>query len=215
MTTLIQAIGAGDAAVVRRVLAEDPATVDVRDGLGVSPLLRCLYGGRLDLLDAVLDVGPALDVFDSAALGDVASLAALLVGGADVSSYAGDGFTALHLAAFFDAPYAAALLLRAGADPEAPVGDDSGLRPLHSAVAGRSTGAVTALLAHRADADPVQRGGFTPLMAAAMHGDSDLADLLLACGADPRRAADDGRTAADLAAKAGYAALAAQLRSEP
>jgi ankyrin repeat protein len=212
MGALLDAIAAGDLEKVRAVLAADPERAGDRGPDGVSAVLRCLYEGRIDLAQAVLAANPPLDIFDASGLGDVSSLATMLTAGAPVTEYAADGFTALHLAAFFDAPYAAALLLRAGADPEAVADNEIRVRPLHSAVAGRSIGVISMLLAAGVDSDVVQRGGFTPLMAAAQHGDSELADLLLVCGADPRRVTDDGRTAADVAAAAGHEDLATVLR---
>jgi ankyrin repeat protein len=83
--------------------------------------------------------------------------------------------------------------------------------PIHSAVAGRSTAVVVALVAAGAEVDGVQQGGFTALMAVAQQGDIATADLLLASGADLGRLLPDGRAAADLAAAAGYDDLAARL----
>ncbi|MCW2502614.1 MAG: Ankyrin [Actinomycetia bacterium] len=211
MGTLLDAIAAGDLDRVKEIIEAHPERAADRGPDGVSVVLRCLYSGRLELAQAVLAAHPPLDVFDASGLGDISSLASMLAAGAPVTEYAGDGFTALHLAAFFDAPYAAALLVRAGADPEAVSDNEIRVRPLHSALAGQSVGVASMLLAIGADPDVVQHGGFTPLMAAAQNGDAEFADLLLACGADPRRASDDGRTAADLALAAGHAALAEHL----
>jgi ankyrin repeat protein len=212
MSKLLDAIAAGDLAEVRAVLAADPERAGDRGPDGVSAVLRCIYAGRIELAEAVLEAHPPLDIFDASGLGDISSLATMLAAGAPVTEYAGDGFTALHLAAFFDAPYAAALLLRAGADPEAAADNETRVRPLHSALAGRSVAVASMLVGLGVDPDPVQRGGFTPLMAAAQHGDLELSDLLLACGADPRRVTDDGRAAADMAAAAGHESLAERLR---
>jgi ankyrin repeat protein len=71
---------------------------------------------------------------------------------------------------------------------------------------------VSMLLGVGADPNVVQQRGFTPLMAAALHGDGELTDLLLACGADSRMASDDGRTAADMAHDAGHPNLGARIR---
>jgi len=68
------------------------------------------------------------------------------------------------------------------------------------------------LLALGSSPNAVQQGGFTPLHAAARNGDEATVGLLLLRGADATRPADDGHTPADLAALAGYAALAELLR---
>jgi ankyrin repeat protein len=155
-----------------------------------------------------------MDLADAAAVDDVAAVASLLAEDVDVDVDArtADGFTPLHLAAFFDAPYTAALLIRSGADVDAVAESPTRVAPLHSGVAGRSTPVVLALLAAGASTDVVQQGGFTALMAAAQHGDDQLVDLLLAAGADPARLTSDGRSAADLAEAAGWGELAGRLR---
>lgn len=211
MSELFDAIGAGDAGAVTTALVRDPGAVDERDAEGVSALRRCLYRGRRDLAELVLAATPTLDLFDAAAVGDTTAVARLLAEHSDIDDRSSDGFTALHLAAFFDAPHAAVLLLRAGADPEAVATNSSAVQPLHSAVAGRSTAVSCALLVAGAAVDAAQHGGFTALMAAAQHGDGPLLDLLLALGADPARATDDGRTASDLARSAGHGQIAERL----
>ena len=56
-----------------------------------------------------------------------------------------------------------------------------------------------------------QQMGYTALHTAAQHGDHVMLDLLLAAGADPRAAGDDGKTPADLAAAQGHTAIVERL----
>ena len=65
------------------------------------------------------------------------------------------------------------------------------------------------LLEAGADPNLRQRGGFAPLHAAAHTDDVEMARLLLAHGADPAIAADDGRDSARIAADDGSVAVAA------
>jgi ankyrin repeat protein len=59
----------------------------------------------------------------------------------------------------------------------------------------------------------VQQAGFTPLHAAAMTGQVDLAKLLLDRGADPGARTDDGRTALAMARDAKHQAVVDLLSS--
>jgi ankyrin repeat protein len=185
--------------------------------------MQAVYRGDDAGRDAILAERDPADVFEAAAVGDVAVLAALLdegdggvgddFGGGLVGAVAVDGFTPLHLAAFFRHPDAVWLLLDRGAEVDAVAANLSRVRPLHSAVAGGDAEAIRLLVGAGADVNAVQQGGFTPLHAVAQHGDGAAVDLLLASGADPAARTDDGRDAADLATAAGHGALAARLAS--
>ena len=210
---LFTAIEAGDEHRVRGLLAAQPQLAAARDAGGLSALLAARYRNHLGMVEALLAAGPELDVFEAAALGGTDRLAELLDDDPSaVDAVAADGFRPLQLAAFFGQVAAARLLVQRGADVDAVAGNDAGLRALHSAVAGRHFEVVELLLAAGADPGPRQQGGFTPLMAAALHGDAPVAAALLAAGADPTARSDDGRDAADLAEQGGHSGLAARLR---
>jgi ankyrin repeat protein len=179
-----------------------------------SPVLAALYERDTERARAAA-AGRALDLHEAAALGDRARVRELLAADpAGASAVTPDGFTALHLVAFFsgDADIARALVA-AGAPVSAPADTDMRVTPLHSAAAADARDVAAVLLEAGADADAVQAGGYTPLHSAGATGDTALVSLLLAHGGDPDRAADDGRTAADLAAERGHAELAARLRA--
>jgi ankyrin repeat protein len=155
-----------------------------------------------------------MDVFDAAALGHIDRLRRRLdEDPACATAFAGDGFTALHLAGFFGKPEAARVLLAAGSSVDAYGRNDLANQPLHAAAAGRQLEVCRILVAAGADVHATQHGGYTPLHEAAQGGDVELVELFLSAGADPRAPADDGQTAAELAAGAGHIDLATRLRS--
>jgi ankyrin repeat protein len=123
-----------------------------------------------------------------------------------------DGEAPLHAAARGGHAAVVALLIAHGADLGAR--DRYGVTPLLLAVEASQPDVARLLLAHGADANMRDGFGRSPLHQAALQGDRALAALLLEHGADP--AARYGRsTPAQLAARAGYAALAAWLASVP
>lgn len=124
-----------------------------------------------------------------------------------------DGFTALHLAAFFGRPEVAWRLLDRGADPSLWATGGLHVQPLHSAVAGGHESIAAMLVDAGADVNAVQDGGFTPLMGAAQNGLDDTVALLLAHGADPNAYDQDILTAADHADRAGHPDIAATIRA--
>jgi ankyrin repeat protein len=213
---LFAAIRTGDEAAVARLLAADSALAAALDPDGLSAVMLARYFSfsRTAILERLLAArgDDDLDVFEAAATGRTARVRSLLAGNLALArAWSVDGFTALHLAAFFGSEPAVDLLLEAGADPDVASRNDMAVHPLHSAVAGRAFGIARLLVEAGADVDAMQRDGFRPLHAAAQNGDDLTVELLLRFGADPRLPAGDGRIAADFAQEAGHGALAERL----
>jgi ankyrin repeat protein len=207
---LFEAIAAGDGDAASALLSTDPGLGHRRHPSGPTPVLYALYQGQRPLAEA-LAAQLDLDLPEAAALDDLDRVTELLDGGGPVDGRTPDGFTPLHLAAYFGAPRVAALLLARGADVAAVADNPMRIQALHAAAASRRPDIATALLAAGADADATQQGGYTPLMAAAGNGDRALAHALLAAGADPARTNDSGASPADIAREHGHAALADEL----
>src|SRR5215210_938225 len=194
MEELFAAIKAGDAERVRALVAGDPALAAARDDAGLSAVLTARYHRQDEALEVLLAAAPELDVLDAAATGRLDVLRAHVESGSGaLAARTPEGFTPLHLAAFFGGGAAVRLLLAAGMDADADQENPARVRPLHSAVAARDHDAARALLEAGADPDPRQQGGFTPLLAAAHDDDVPMVELLLRHGADRALAADDGR----------------------
>ena len=163
------------------------------------------YRKRQDMVDALLATNPELDIFEAAAVGRADRVSELLRSDQQLAkAWSADGFTALHLAAFFARPEIARQLLAHGADVAAVAKNDMKVQPLHSAAAGGSREIVAQLLAGGAEVNAQQDGGFTALHAAAQEGDRSMTELLLAHGADASRKTEDGKTPLDLAAGRGH-----------
>lgn len=206
-----QAITGNELSTVMSMAAADPELLS-RPIDGVSPLMQALYHRAEDVAAWLREHAIAFTLHESAALGDTGAMERTLSAEPEsVSEYAPDGFTPLHLAAFFGHAKAVTLLLTAGADANAPAGKPMRVRPLHSAVASRDAATVHAVLNGGPDVDAQQAGGFTALHAAALHGDEAMVDMLLKAHADDGLPAGDGRIAADFAREGGFEALAERL----
>jgi uncharacterized protein len=178
---------------------------NLRDEQGLSAAMHELYQGRTDAAERLLPDEP--NVFEAAAFGLTDLLRELLDREPDLAgSFSGDGFTALHLAAFLGHPDAVRLLLDRSADPHAvSTSEQIGpVQPLHSAAATSQLECARLLVEHGADVNARQSGGYTPLHEAAGNGDLELARLLLDAGADRNARKDDGQTPADLARERGH-----------
>ena len=210
---LIDAVNDEDAERVIDLLATDPALVAARDRDGVSAIMLSRYRFDRATTDALLAADPDLDVFEATTLGYIDRLRANLDDDPSrATAFSPDGFTPLHLAAFFGKTEAARTLIDAGADVGAVARNEMQVQPLHSAAAGRHIEICRLLIAGGADVDATQRNGFTPLHAAAQHGDVELLELLLSAGADPSKPRDNGETPAETADAHGHVDVARRLR---
>jgi ankyrin repeat protein len=206
---LFAAIQEGDEPRVRELVEADPALASARDGGGLSAVLTALYHRQPGVLEVLLAAGPELDVLEAASTGRLDVLRVHIESDQDaLAARSPEGFTPLHLAAFFGGAGAVRTLLAAGMPADADQENPARVRPLHSAVAARDHEAAEALLEAGADPDAVQQGGFTPLLAAAHHDDPEMVALLLRHGADRALAADDGRDPAAMAGTRTQALLA-------
>jgi ankyrin repeat protein len=197
---LFAAIEAGDADRVRAIVEADPTVASARDEDGVSALMFARYRMDRDLTEPIAKHAGPLDVFEAASFGDTDRLTQILdedPGAASARS--GDGFTALHFAAFFGGPAAVRVLLDRGAEVDAVGTGWMTGTPLHSAASASHTDSAVALLEAGADPNARQSHGWTPLHSAAANGLPDLVRALIAHGADAGAANDDGKTAVDLA----------------
>jgi ankyrin repeat protein len=193
------AITGGEVAVVERLLASRP---ELARGLenDMSAVMLAAYYRQPAIARAILEARGPAGLFEAAALGMHGRVAELI--GWDpraVLSRSSDGYTALHLAAFFGHPDVVRVLLNGDADVEDVADNASKVRPLHSAVAGGNEEVVEALLGAGAEVEVRQERGFTPLMGAAAGGRVELVERLLAAGADKGAQNDDGKTALDFA----------------
>jgi len=209
---LFQAIHDNDQEKVERLIAANSAVALARSDAGVSALMQARYEGRREIVDVLRREVGDLDVFEAATLGDVPKLRKLLAADpALAKAYSADGFTALHLSAFFAQPEAAEELLRQGADPNAVAKNPMKVAVINSAAASGRADLVKLILRAGADPNVRQQMGYTALHAAAAHDNVEMATALLDAGADPSLKSDDGQTAAD---KAG-SAVAALFESKP
>lgn len=210
---LFAAIATGDTELVKRLLDEDPELALARDGDGVSALMQARYRNDRASMDAIVGLVPELDLFEAAAFEDLDRLTEILADDpAAIDAHSGDGFSALHLAAFYGREGAVRLLLAHGADLDARGHGWMAGTPLHSAASGSHTAVARALLDAGADPDARQAGGWTALAGAAHNGNAELTGFLLRAGADPAAVNDGGRSVLDLAKERGDAATLDRVR---
>lgn len=154
----------------------------------MSDVLQALYRGDQASVDQLLAADPELDVFESAGVGRVDRLQALLDEDPTLANaWAEDGFQPLGLASFFGHLEAARLLVERGAEVNSASRNDFKVMPLHSAVAEKDPETryeiAKLLLEHGADPNARQQDDYTPLMAADQQGDTRLRELLVEHGA--------------------------------
>ena len=160
---LLDACRRNDLERVRTLVTADPTLLTRQAPTGETPLLAALYHRSSETVSWLGEQRWPRTAFEAAALNDVDRLRLILAADpAATDTYSTDGWTPLHLAAFFGAADSAELLLSHGADHRRIARNAMANTPLHAALAAKRLALVEMLLEHGADPS-TECGGYTPL----------------------------------------------------
>ena len=190
----------GELGGVRKALANDPSLLDAVNEAGQSSLLLAKYYRQSEVADYLLSLKPKLDIFDACAAGLTGPVFEQV--DADpklLTSHNSDGWTPLHLAAFFGHAELAKGLLNRGAEVDSRSSNAMQNTSLHAAAAGGNGKLIELLLDRGANVNARQHGGWTALHSAAQSGNFEIAETLLMHGARVDARADNNQSPLDLA----------------
>lgn len=207
-----ESVKKGDLGAVRAALSQDPALLDATNEAGQSAFLLAMYYRQRETADYLLSLSPKLDIFNACVAGEIRRVMdEVRATPALLHAQSSDGWTPLHLAAFFGQLELANALLDAGADVNARSSNAMKNTPLHAAAAGGQLSLVERLLKRGADPNASQEGGWTALHSAAQAGNREMVEVLLANGAYVNSRAANNQSPLDLALSKGQQNVAALL----
>ncbi|KAL5964290.1 Ankyrin-3, partial [Taenia solium] len=213
----------GDIEIIR-LLLEKGAQVNAGTKRGYIPLHIATKYGKIDAIRYLVDEAKA-DANATARNGLTPlhvgiyyeypeAVEFLLSRGAEVTAKCKNGFTPLHLAAKAKTPEIATLLLKANAPTDCL--SQNGYSPLHLAsLEGEFTVVQTLVNDYSAQVNCSANDGLTPLHLATQAGRVDVAEFLLAHGADQNMQTRNGYMALHEAAYRGSAPLVRLLLAHP
>lgn len=218
------AIKAKDSIALAAVLDRDPQLASSRNEKGRSAVLAALFTMKTSetflppqenaCLRLLLAKKPALDPFETAAVGDAADLEQEVKRTPSLPTSVHElGWTPLHFAAYGGNVATAEVLLAHGAAIDAAAKNHFRNTPLQASLLSGQGATMRLLLARGANVNAKQEGGFTPLHEAAQGGEPALLQALVDAGADVNAAADEGATPLDAAIHGKHEAAVSWLRA--
>jgi ankyrin repeat protein len=210
--SFLDAIKTGDFDRVKAMLSTEPQLVASRSENGESAILTAVYRGHKHIVNLLVARGAEMTIFEAAAAGEVERVERLVANEAAVNGYSADGWTPLHLAAFFGHARIVELLLAHGAQAAAVSRNSTGNTALHAALAGHHPFVAGLLLGAGSDVNAADAAGWRPLHLAAAHNSLDAMKTLIAQGADVTAANAQGQTPLTLAQEKNLREAAALLR---
>src|SRR6476646_5723578 len=98
----IDAIKAGEFERVKAMVSADPTLIDARSRSGDSAILTAVYHRQKEIVNLLVARGAPLSLFEACAAGEEERVErAIETDPLSVNTYSTDGWTPLHLAAFF------------------------------------------------------------------------------------------------------------------
>ena len=116
---LFEAIKAGNLERVRVLVTEEPTRANARGANGESAILTAVYHRQKEIASLLVARGAALTIFEACAAGEIDRVERLIESGSSVNQLSDDGWSPLHLAAFFGHTKVAEILLADHADVRA------------------------------------------------------------------------------------------------
>jgi ankyrin repeat protein len=214
LKTFHESVKKGDLAAVRTGLAQNAGWLDKPNEAGQNAFVLAKYYRQEAVAEYLLGLHPKLDVFSLCIAGQEAdALAEIDCNPALLEAHSGDGWTPLHLAAFFGHAGLANALLDRGAAVDSRSTNPMKNTPLHAASAGGRLALVQLFLKRGANPNATQEGGWTALHGAAQSGHREMVEALLAGGADANSRASNQQTALDMALMKGHQDIASMLEA--
>jgi len=209
----LDAIKAGEFDRVKAMVSSDPTLMEARGRTGESAILTAVYHRQKDIVNLLVARGAPLTIFEACAAGEIERVERLVADDpASINTHSPDGWTPLHLAAFFGHAKIVELLLGEHADVAARSRNSNGNTALHAALASNHAFAAGLLLGAGADVNATDAEGWRPLHIAAANNNLDSMASLVAQGADVAAANRAGQTALSLAQEKNHKEAATLLR---
>lgn len=210
---MMAAVKSKDVAKVRALLDEDASLVNTRTPEGESGILTSVYYGAKEITELLLARGAELNLFEAVALGETERVRSALAAEPDLlNAHSHDGWTPIHLAAFFGHPETAELLISLGANVRLYGRNQMANTALHAALAGRRSDIARMLIEAGADPNAVDAAGWVPLHHAAYIGDAEVVQMLIARGAQVNVQHKKGQSPLQMAEEKGQDHVAELLR---
>lgn len=204
-----ECVKSGDLAGVSKMLAEDATLLNEKNQSGQTAFLLASYYRQPAIADYLLSLGPELDVHTATVAGKTELVIQKINEDPQLlEAQSTDGWTPLHLAAFFGRKETALALIERGAEVDSRSTNSMKNTPLHAAAAGRQAELVDLLLDRGADVNATQTGGWTALHATAQSGDLAIVRSLIAHEALIQARAENQQTPLDLAMQRGHGDVA-------
>ena len=209
----IDAIKAGEFERVKAMVSSDPGLINARGRAGDSAILTAVYHHQKEIVNLLVARGATLTLHEACAAGEYERVERLLADAPDtVNTFSPDGWTPLHLAAFFGYPKIVELLLANDAEVIAHSRNPTGNTPLHAALASNHAFVAGLLLGAGGDVNAPDAKGWRPLHIAAANNNLETIKVLIAQGADATLANREGLTPLTIAQEKNHREAAAFLR---